>query len=142
MSHKYFKAVQAGKNLTEKEMMDVMDFIMEGKAIPEDLAPFLTKMAERGETVEEITGAARILRQRAITIKSPKGTVDCCGTGGDRSGTYNISTAVAFVAAGAGVPMAKHGNRASTSKCGAADILEMLASYSQIALLFHLENRQ
>src|SRR5262245_32762322 len=108
MSNKYFKAVQQGKTLGEAEMMDVMNFIMDGQASNEDLGPFLTKMAERGETVEEITGAAKILRKRAVRIKSPSGTVDCCGTGGDKSNTYNISTAVAFVVAGAGVPVAKH----------------------------------
>jgi anthranilate phosphoribosyltransferase len=134
MSNKYFKAVKAGKKLNEHEMMEAMEFIMEGRALNEDLAPFLTKLAERDETVEEITGAARILRKRAVGIKSPKGTVDCCGTGGDKSNTYNISTAVAFVAAAAGVPMAKHGNRASTSKCGAADILETLGVYLNIPI--------
>ncbi len=132
MSLKYFKAVQDGKTLSEAEMMDVMTFIMEGHASNDDVGPFLIRMAERGETIEEITGAAKILRKRAVRIKSPSGTVDCCGTGGDKSNTFNISTAVAFVAAAAGVPMAKHGNRASTSKCGAADILEMLGVYLNV----------
>jgi anthranilate phosphoribosyltransferase len=124
--NKYFKAVQNGETLHEAEMMEAVGFIMDGHASNDDLGPFLMKMAERGETVDEIVGAAKALRKRALKIKSPSGTVDCCGTGGDKSNTFNISTAVAFVAAAAGVPMAKHGNRASTSKCGAADILEML----------------
>ena len=80
----------------------------------------------RGETIEEITGAARVMRQKALPINAPLGAVDCCGTGGDKSGSYNISTAVAIVAAACGVPIAKHGNRSASSKSGAADVLEAL----------------
>lgn len=124
--NKNFERVISGKSLSEDQMMEAMSFIMEGRASNEDLAPFLSTLARRGETIDEITGAARVLRQHALTITAPPGAVDCCGTGGDKSGTYNISTAVAFVAAACGVPVAKHGNRASSSKCGAADILEIL----------------
>ena len=124
--NKYFERVINGETLTEDEMMETMRFIMDGRGANEDLAPFLTALSERGETVDEITGAARVLRERAITIKSPKGAVDCCGTGGDRTGTYKISTAVAFVAASCDAPVAKHGNRSSSSRSGAADVLEML----------------
>src|SRR5262245_3803288 len=124
--NQYLEIAQSGHPLTESQMMDAVRFIMEGHASNDDLIPFLKALAARGETVDEITGAVRVIRRNALTIKSPKGTVDCCGTGGDKSGTYNISTAVAFVVAGCGVPVAKHGNRASSSKCGAADILEYL----------------
>jgi len=115
-----------GAKLTEDQMVRAMTVIMDGKASEEQIASFLTTLAERGETVEEITGAARVMREKASSIKAPYGAVDCCGTGGDKSGTYNISTAVALVAAACGVPVAKHGNRAASSKSGAADVLEEL----------------
>ena len=114
------------KPLSEEQMVEAMTQIMEGQVSDDDLAAFLVNMAERGETVEEITGAARVMREKASSIKAPYGAVDCCGTGGDASGTYNISTAVALVAASCGVPVAKHGNRAASSKSGAADVLEVL----------------
>lgn len=119
------KAINGGL-LSEREMITVMDMIMDGEVTEESMKSFLRSLAARGETTEEITGAARVLRAKAHGIKAPEGAVDCCGTGGDRSGTYNISSAVAFVAAACGVPMAKHGNRASSSKSGAADVLEAL----------------
>lgn len=112
--------------LTEDEMIAAMTIIMDGRAEESDIETFLTTLASRDETVEEITGAARVLRAKALHIQAPAGAVDCCGTGGDGHGTYNISTAVALVAASCGVPMAKHGNRASSSKSGAADVLEAL----------------
>jgi len=114
------------QSLSEQEMQDAMAPIMEGNASEDEIAAFLTAMAQRGETVDEITGAARILRTKAATIKAPEDALDCCGTGGDGIGTYNISTAVALVAAACGVPVAKHGNRAASSKSGAADALEAL----------------
>lgn len=112
--------------LSEDEMIEAMTRIMDGAVTDSDLATFLTNMAGRGETVDELTGAARVMRQKAASIKAPYGAVDCCGTGGDKSGTYNISTAVALVAASCGAPVAKHGNRAASSKSGAADVLEIL----------------
>lgn len=115
-----------GKSLTEDEMAAAMTDIMDGKVSEDDIAAFLTDLAERGETVDEITGAARVLREKAATINAPEDALDCCGTGGDGIGTYNISTAVALVAAACGVPVAKHGNRAASSKSGAADALEAL----------------
>jgi anthranilate phosphoribosyltransferase len=124
--NKNFSRVIKGESLSETQMMEAMNFILDGRASNDDLSPFLYELARRGETVDEIVGAAKVLRERAISIQSPPGTVDCCGTGGDLSGTYNISTAVAFVAASCNIPIAKHGNRASTSKCGAADVLEIL----------------
>lgn len=124
--NRFLKLLESGKTLTEAQMMDVIRLIMDARASNEELAPFLTTLSKRGETAEEITAVAKVMREKSMTIKSPPGTVDCCGTGGDKSGSYNISTAVAFVVAGCGVPVAKHGNRASSSKCGAADILEYL----------------
>lgn len=112
--------------LNEDEMMAAMTQIMDGNVEDEALSAFLANMAARGETVEELTGAARVMREKATSIKAPYGSVDCCGTGGDKSGTYNISTAVALVAASCGAPVAKHGNRAASSKSGAADVLEVL----------------
>lgn len=122
----HLKKVSQLSVLTEDEMIDAMTAIMNGKVGEDDLKAFLTHLAERGETADEITGAARVLRDKVDAIDAPKGTVDCCGTGGDGAGTLNISTAVALVAAACGVPVAKHGNRAASSKSGAADVLEAL----------------
>ncbi|MCB9979090.1 MAG: anthranilate phosphoribosyltransferase [Rhodospirillales bacterium] len=99
---------------------------LEGLASPAQIGAFLMALSLRGETTEEVVGAARALRDRALTLRAPVGAVDCCGTGGDHSGTFNISTTVALVAAACGVPVAKHGNRAASSKSGAADVLEAL----------------
>ncbi len=112
--------------LTQAQMSEAMTLIMEGQVSEDELAGFLTTLAARGETVDELTGAAIIMRQKATTIKAPYEAVDCCGTGGDQSGTYNVSTAVALIAASCGVPVAKHGNRASSSQSGAADVLEVM----------------
>lgn len=118
--------ISQGSVLSENEMELVMSEIMSGEADSVQIAAFLTGLAERGEAISEITGAAKILRQMAASIHSPEDALDCCGTGGDGIGTYNISTAVALVAAACGVPVAKHGNRAASSKSGAADVLEHL----------------
>lgn len=118
--------LRAGENLSESEMVAAMNVIMEGVAPEQDVAAFLTYLMKKGETVDEITGAARVMREKASTIKAPPGAIDCCGTGGDSSGTYNISTAVALIVAACGIPVAKHGNRAASSKSGAADVLEAL----------------
>lgn len=122
----FLRILQSGETLSENQMLEAMTKIMDGHAAEVEIAAFLTGLAERGETAEEITGAAKVLRAKARTIKAPPGTVDCCGTGGDGTGTYNISTAVALVAAACNVPVAKHGNRAASSKSGAADVLENL----------------
>jgi anthranilate phosphoribosyltransferase len=122
----YFDKVANGESLTEEEAAGAFDAIMEG-GIPEvQLAGFLVAMKARGETVDEIAGAVRAMRSRMRTVDAPPGAIDVVGTGGDAKGTYNISTATAFVLAGAGVPVAKHGNRAVSSKSGAADVLESL----------------
>ena len=122
------KKVFAGESLNDVDAEKVMDAITSGVASPAQIACFLTALSLKGESVSELTGFARIMRQKAFSIKKPEGrkVVDTCGTGGDASGTFNISTTAAFIAAGAGVTVAKHGNRSVTSKCGSADVLEAL----------------
>jgi len=118
------KSVQM-RDLTEADMMAAMSEIMEGTATPAQIASLITALRMKGETVDEVTGAARIMRQKATRINACASTVvDTCGTGGDKSNTFNISTTVAFVAAAAGVTVAKHGNHAVSSGCGSADVLE------------------
>lgn len=118
--------IQSGQILSEEQMYDAVSSIMEGQWSNEQISAFLMGLSVRGESVAEITGAARVMREKALPISAPENAVDCCGTGGDKSGTYNISTAVAIVAAACGVPVAKHGNRSASSKSGAADVLEAL----------------
>src|SRR6185437_6768130 len=118
--------VAAGKRLDEAEAEAAFNIIMSGDATASQMGAFLMALRVRGETVDEITAAARIMRSKAVAIKSPPGTIDTCGTGGDASGTFNVSTAAALVAAGCGVPVAKHGNRALSSKSGSADVLTAL----------------
>jgi len=121
------RRVVGGGSLSEAEMVSLMEAVMGGRAEPAALASFITALAMRGETVEEITGAARVMRRHATKVNAPDGpVVDTCGTGGDSTGTFNISTASAFVTAGAGLVVAKHGGRAVTSKCGSADVLKAL----------------
>lgn len=123
---KFMDKVKEGKNLTEAEMGKAMESMMSGRWETRQIVDFLAALSSKGESVSELTGAARALRARAISIHSPDDALDCCGTGGDKKGTLNISTAVAIVAAACGVAVAKHGNRASSSKSGAADVLEAL----------------
>ena len=118
--------VAAGERLSEAEAEEAFEIIMSGDATPSQMGGLLMAMRVRGESVDEITGAARIMRSKAVMIKAPPGTVDTCGTGGDGSGSFNVSTATALVLAGAGVPVAKHGNRALSSKSGSADVLTAL----------------
>lgn len=115
-----------GINLSEAEMAECMNEIMEGMATNAQIGAFLTALRIKGETVEEITGAAKIMRKKAVSIKSPDGVFDTCGTGGDMSHSFNISTTAAIVVSAAGVPVAKHGNRSVSSQCGSADVLETL----------------
>src|SRR6266436_6855310 len=118
--------VASGRTLSEGEAEAAFDIIMSGNATPSQMGAFLMALRVRGESVDEITGAARIMRAKALTIDAPPGTIDTVGTGGDASGTFNISTATGLVVAGSGVPVAKHGNRAFSSKSGAADVLAAL----------------
>lgn len=118
--------IQSKKILSEAEMSDAIAQMIEGRVLESDMELFLTTLATRTPDTAEIIGAARVLRARAKTIEAPDGTIDCCGTGGDGLSTYNISTAVALVAAACGVPIAKHGGGASTSKSGSMDVLAEL----------------
>ncbi|MFM2310388.1 MAG: hypothetical protein RLY87_2510 [Chloroflexota bacterium] len=117
----------AGRHdLTEADAAQAMTEIMTGIATPAQIAAFLTALHLKGETAAEIAGMARIMRDHALAVNIQPGAVDTCGTGGDGAGTFNISTIAAFVAAGAGIRIAKHGNRAMSSRCGSADVLEGL----------------
>src|SRR5438128_2293108 len=118
--------VAQGRTLDESEAEAAFDIIMSGDATPSQMGAFLMALRVRGETVDEITGAARIMRAKAVAIDAPPGTIDTCGTGGDASGSFNIATASALVVAGCGVPVANHGNRALSSKSGSADVLTAL----------------
>lgn len=114
-------------DLSELEAEEVMTEIMEGKALPTQISSFITALRMKGETVPEITGCAKVMRRVVTRVNTKhKYLVDTCGTGGDKAHTFNISTISAFVAAGAGVVIAKHGNRSVSSKCGSADLLEEL----------------
>ena len=119
-------AVVDGKRLSLDEARVAMGSVMDGEATPSQLAALLVALRMRGETGEELAGFASAMRDRALRVEAPEGAGDTCGTGGDGSNTFNISTAAALVVASAGVPVAKHGNRAITSKSGSADVLEAL----------------
>lgn len=123
----------SGINLSESEMAECMKEIMEGRTSDAQIGSFLTALRIKGETVDEITGAARIMRNKAATIRAPEGVLDTCGTGGDMSHTFNISTTTALVVAAAGIPVAKHGNRAVSSHSGSADVLESLGVHIELS---------
>ena len=114
------------KSLTFDQASGVMEEIMDGGATPAQIAAFVTALNMKGETAEEIAGLASVMRSRAKPVEVAGPTIDVVGTGGDGSDSFNISTAAAFVVAGAGLRVAKHGNRAASSQCGSADFLEAL----------------
>jgi anthranilate phosphoribosyltransferase len=120
------RTVAARRDLTREQAADAMNAIMSGETTPAQTAAFITALAMKGETVNEITGCAAVMRERAVRVHADEPFVDVVGTGGDRSGTFNISTAAAIVVAGAGVRVAKHGNRAASSQSGSADVLAEL----------------
>jgi len=119
-------AVAGGRSLDENEAAQAFDILMSGDATPAQIGGFLMALRVRGETVAELTGAVRTMRAKMLKIEAPAGAVDTCGTGGDNSGTLNISTGAAIVTAACGVPVAKHGNRAASSRTGTADALGAL----------------
>lgn len=122
----FIAKVASGSALTFDEARAAFDIVMSGEATPAQIGGFLMAMRVRGETVEEISGAVATMRAKMLPVAAPADAIDIVGTGGDVSGSYNISTCAAFVLAGAGVPIAKHGNRALSSKSGAADTLSAL----------------
>jgi anthranilate phosphoribosyltransferase len=119
-------AIVEGRTLSMDEARLAMGAVMDGEATPSQLAALLMGLRMRGETVEELAGFATAMRERVVRVEAPPGTIDIVGTGGDGSGTFNISTTAALVVAACGVPVAKHGNRAITSKSGSADVLDAL----------------
>jgi len=123
---KLIEKVVGGLHLSEGEAEEAMALIMDGEATPAQIAALITALRLKGETVDEITGFARVMRAKGKMIKGKRRLVDIVGTGGDRSFTFNISTTAAFVVAGAGLSVAKHGNRSVSSRCGSADVLEAL----------------
>lgn len=120
------EALVSGQSLSAEEAAQVMEEIMSGEATPAQFGAFVTALRIKGESVGEIAGLAKVMRTKATPVKVSGPTIDTCGTGGDAFGTFNISTTAAFVVAGAGLKVAKHGNRAMTSRCGSADVLEAL----------------
>jgi anthranilate phosphoribosyltransferase len=118
--------IASGQSLSQAEATEAFDIMISGAATPAQIAGLLMALRARGETVDEIAGAVRALRAKALAVRAPEGAIDTCGTGGDAKGTYNISTCAAFVVAGAGVPVAKHGNQSISSRCGSADVLTAL----------------
>ncbi|SDL32721.1 anthranilate phosphoribosyltransferase [Halarsenatibacter silvermanii] len=119
-----FRKVLQGENLTTEEMEAAMNSIMEGEVNSSALAGFLTALKIKGESIAEITGASRVMRDKALNVEYEGEVIDTCGTGGDGSNTFNISTTVTFVLAAAGLTVAKHGNRSVSSRSGSADVLE------------------
>ncbi|HVG52594.1 MAG TPA: anthranilate phosphoribosyltransferase [Xanthobacteraceae bacterium] len=118
--------VASGAQLTRDQAADAFDSMMSGEATPSQMGGLLMALRVRGETVDEITGAVAAMRSKMLRVTAPPNAIDVVGTGGDASGSYNVSTCAAFIVAGAGVPVAKHGNRALSSRSGAADVLTAL----------------
>jgi anthranilate phosphoribosyltransferase len=119
-------AIVDGRSLSLDDARLAMGAVMDGEATPSQLAALLMGLRMRGETVDELAGFASAMRERVVRVAAPEGTIDVVGTGGDGSGTFNISTTAALIVASLGVPVAKHGNRAITSKSGSADVLDAL----------------
>jgi anthranilate phosphoribosyltransferase len=128
-----------GNDLTREMTAEVMTEIMEGQATPAQIASFLTALRLKGETIDEITACALVMRQKCARIYPEGDVMDIVGTGGDESHTFNISTVAAFVVAAAGIPVAKHGNRSVSSRCGSADLLEALGAKLEISPLHSQE---
>ncbi|MGK9367748.1 anthranilate phosphoribosyltransferase [Melioribacter sp. Ez-97] len=127
MLKEYIEKISGGENLTFHEAQTAMSRIMSGECNNSQIAGLLTALKTKGETAEEVAGFASAMRQFSVKIEiDDENVIDVCGTGGDNSGTFNISTAAAFVVSGAGVKVAKHGNRSISSKCGSADVLSLL----------------
>nr|WP_319394786.1 anthranilate phosphoribosyltransferase [uncultured Desulfobacter sp.] len=123
----YLNTIVSGQDLSQDQMAQMLDTIFSGQTTEAQVGAFMAALATKGETFEELAGAARAMRTKAVRVQTlAKKVIDTCGTGGDASGSFNISTTTAFVIAGAGVTVAKHGNRSVTSKCGSADVLEQL----------------
>src|SRR5690242_9845734 len=118
--------VATGASLTREESSAAFDSMMSGEATPSQMGALLMGLRVRGETVDEITGAVEVMRAKMLRVTAPADAVDIVGTGGDGSGSVNVSTCASFIVAGCGVPVAKHGNRALSSKSGAADVLAAL----------------
>ena len=126
MIREAISSATAGQSLAMTDAIEVMREVMEGEATPAQLGAYLTALSLKGETPEEIAGFATVMREKSLRVNVDGPAIDTCGTGGDRKGTFNISTAAAFVVAGAGLTVAKHGNRAASGDCGSADVLEAL----------------
>jgi len=120
------KKLVEGSSLTSEQASGVMAEIMGGQATPAQIAAFATALHIKGETADEIAGMAKVMQAKAVLVKASPPLVDTCGTGGDKSQSFNVSTGAAIIAAGAGLRVAKHGNRAMSSRCGSADVLEAL----------------
>ncbi len=126
MIQNILQRVVLGENLSEAEAEVMMETIMDGSATAAQIGGVLTALSIKGETLEEIAGCARVMRRKATRVSPPGRVIDTCGTGGDQKNTFNISTTAAFVVAGAGLTVAKHGNRSVSSRCGSSDVLESL----------------